>query len=162
MNRRRKSTLAIVLVVILSLAVATSALAGAIVEGENTSEYFEFFTWVPCAADGAGEYVIISGMLHDMYHLTMDDTGGYHLVLHSQPMGIKGVGDTTGDIYQGTGVYQEVYNGMVGQTVTVIDDYRMTGPGTGNNFIFHETFHFTVNANGELTSEVDNVIAECK
>jgi hypothetical protein len=162
MKRGRKSILSIVLVLVLSMAVATSALAGAIVEGENNREMIEFFTWVPCAADGAGEYVIISGILHDMYHFTMDDTGGYHLVLHSQPMGVKGVGETTGDIYQGTGVYQDVYNGVVGETGTLIDVYQMIGQGPGNNFKVHETLHVTVNANGELITDIANFTVECK
>ncbi len=77
-------------------------------------------------------------------------------------MGIKGVGMTTGDKYQGTGAQVEHFNGAAGETYTLVYNFRIIGQGKGNNFIFHETRHTTVNANGEITSDLDKLTADCK
>jgi hypothetical protein len=162
MNRRNKSILAIVLVLVLSLSLSVSVLAEAITDGESTTILTDFTLFIPCALDGAGEDVHITGTLHDMYHFTMDDTGGYHLVLLTQPMGVKGVGLTSGDVYQGTGGNIEQFEGNIEELSTFVNNFRIIGPGPGNNFTVHETYHFTINANGEVTAEVANLSADCK
>jgi hypothetical protein len=60
--------------------------------------------FIPCAADGAGEVVFLTGNLHILLRFTMDQAGGIHVASHFQPQGISGNGQTTGDKYQGTGV----------------------------------------------------------
>jgi hypothetical protein len=117
---------------------------------------------VYCADGGAGEDLLLSGNLNVVMHTTIGPNGGITSTYHFNPQGVVGVGLTTGDIYRGTGVSQGVYTGQVGETVTEIENFRLIGPGPGNNLLVHETFHFTVNANGELTSFVDNYSVECK
>jgi hypothetical protein len=162
MNRRNKSILAIVLVLVLSLSLSVSVLAEALTEGESTTILTDFTLFIPCAAGGAGEDVHITGTLHDMYHFTLDDTGGYHLVLLTQPMGVTGVGMTTGDVYRGTGGNIEQFDGNIEELNTLVNNFRIIGPGPDNNFTVHETYHFTINANGEVTAEVANLSADCK
>ncbi len=118
--------------------------------------------FVDCAADGAGEFVLLSGELHILNHTTVDANGGLHVKSHFQPQGITGVGDVTGDKYQGTGVTQEEFNLKIGETDSFVNNYRMIGQGPGNNFLVHENVHVTYNANGTLTADVDNFRAECK
>lgn len=128
----------------------------------NLREPTDLFVWVECANDGAGEVVLLSGPLHIIVHTTLDARGGAHLKLHFQPQGISGTGQTTGDRYQATGVTQEHLNLKKGETYTRVNNFRMIGQGPGNNFLVHETFHVTINANGVLTAWVDNFTVECK
>jgi hypothetical protein len=121
-----------------------------------------FQRFVPCAAEGAGELVDLSGTLHVLIHTTLDGSGGFHAETHFQPQGVTGIGLTTGDIYQGTGVNQNEFNGTVGEESTSVDNFRIVGHGPGNNFLLHETLHATVNANGVVTAFVSNFRVECR
>ena len=129
---------------------------------ENDISHVNFSFWVPCAADGAGEYVELSGYIHWVYHYMIDANGGRHGKYHHQYQNLSGVGLTTGDKYQGTGVTQRNFNWKVGETYTYVDNFRIIGQGTGNNFLGHATYHYTINANGEMTAYVDNYSVECK
>ena len=118
--------------------------------------------WVPWAADGAGEYIALSGYLHVLDHYTIDGNGGFHGKYHVQPQNAIGVGLTTGDEYVGTGVTQDQYTGKVGYEYTYVNNFRMIGKGKAVTYLVHQTYHYTVNANGDLTAYVDNYRVECK
>ncbi len=122
----------------------------------------ELFVFVPCANGGSGELVYLAGSLHVLYHITLNDRGGYHAKSLAEPQGVSGVGLTTGDRYVGTGVTQDQFNGTVGYEFTYINNFRIIGQGKGNNFLVHETYHVTVNANGEVTAYVDNFSVGCR
>src|SRR5712692_1611363 len=66
--------------------------------------------FVPCANGGAGELVDLSGSLNDVFHVTVDDSGGVHVTTHDNAQGVSGTGETTGAKYQGTGVTQDHFN----------------------------------------------------
>jgi hypothetical protein len=148
--------------VILFALVAAPVMAEATTFTNNYSIPFELTQWVPCAADGAGEEIHLTGVVHVLEHYTLDGRGGFHVKMHYQPQGLSGLGLTTGDKYQGTGVTQDTENGQVGRVYTFVNNYRMIGQGPGNNFLLHETFHYTISANGELTAYVDKWSVECK
>jgi hypothetical protein len=118
--------------------------------------------FVPCAADGMGEVVFLTGSLHVLFRFTMDQKGGIHAASHFQPPGISGTGQTTGDKYQATGVTQKQFNAKVGVEETFINNFRIIGNGNGNNFLVHETFHITFNANGIPRASVDNFSVDCR
>ena len=123
---------------------------------------FELAVFISCAAGGAGEVVDLSGTLHDLFHLTIN---GKRFVLktHDQPQGVSGVGETTGDVYRATGVTQDITtSGIVGNTETFINNFKIIGPKAGNNFLVHENFHVTVNANGTITVVRDHLTVTCK
>ena len=141
---------------------ASSALAKAITFTDNVQIPFDLIVFVPCAAGGAGEDVALSGTLHVLFHTTIDNSGGFHTKFHFQPQGISGMGLTTGDKYQATGETQGTDNGKVGFESTFVNNFKIIGQGPGNNFLVHENFHITVNANGEVTASVDNFSVECK
>lgn len=123
----------------------------------------DFVVFVSCANGGQGEFVQLSGSLHIIFHLTISSSGIVSFKDHFQPMSVSGTGLTTGVTYHGTGVTQDHdYFAQVGQTVSFIDNFRIIGQGPGNNFTLHENFHVTVNANGTLTTFVDNISADCK
>jgi hypothetical protein len=119
---------------------------------------------VPCAMQGAGEAVTLSGSLHDLFHVTFDGAGGLHLDVHENPQGVSGVGLTSGVKYQGTGGTRFDANGTAGSTlvVTVVNNLRVIGQGPGNNLLVHENLHVTVNPDGTVTSSHDNVSTTCQ
>jgi hypothetical protein len=138
------------------------ALAKATTFTDNVRVPTEIFVFVPCARGGAGEFVQLSGTLHILFVTTIDDKGGFHSKFHFQPQGISGTGLITGDKYQATGVTQGTFNGKVGFEETFVNNFKIIGQGPGNNFLIHENFHITVNANGEVTALVDNFKVKCK
>jgi len=105
---------------------------------------------------------LFCGTLHMLFLTTIDNKGGFHSKFHFQPQGISGTGFTTGAKYQGTGVTQGTFNGKVGFEQTFVNNFKIIGQGPGNNFLIHENFHLTVNANGEVTASVDNFSVKCK
>lgn len=129
----------------------------------STSVPFDLVVFVPCALGGAGEFVELSGEVRDLFHVTLDNSGGCLTKFHDNPQGISGTGQTSGDKYQGTGVTQGTSNNCkVGSETTSVNNFRIIGQGPGNNFLLHENLHFTVNANGSVTSFHDNFSVECK
>jgi hypothetical protein len=119
---------------------------------------------IPCADGGTGEVVDLSGPLHTLMSFTMNgnNVSGYY---HFQPQGISGIGETTGVKYQATGITQESFknslqNGQANDTY--VNNFRIIGQGPGNNFLVHETLHFTINANGTMTVFHDNFSVDCK
>ncbi len=157
---KRLMILALVLALIAFAAVP--AMAQAITYKTNEKIPIDMWVYIPCAAGGAGEWVVLSGNLHVLSRTTLDGNGGFHNKSHYQPQGISGEGMTTGDKYQGTGVTQWQDNGQVGYEYTYVNNFRIIGQGSGNNYLVHNIFHYTINANGEMTAYVDNVSVECK
>lgn len=118
---------------------------------------------VPCANGGAGEIVLIEGTLHIQQHITINDNRA-NLKIHTQPQGASGVGLVTGDSYQGTGVTQEqdsipILNGAF--EFTFVNNFRLIGQGPDNNLQVHQNVHVTVDANGVVTTVVDNLSVDC-
>jgi hypothetical protein len=119
--------------------------------------------FVPCAADGAGELVMLSGSLHVLSHVT-ENGNRFRAVSHFNPQKVTGTGMTTGTVYQGTGVSRETFSGSFtnGQyTETFIDNFRLIAKAGAESLKIHETFHVTVNANGEVTAVVEQYSADC-
>ena len=129
----------------------------------NESDMITLSVFVPCAAGGAGEVVDLSGDLHSLITLTINNNN-FTMKMHFQPQGISGTGETTGLSYQATGVTQQTTNGSFvnGQfNTTFINRFDIIGQGSGNNFRVRETAHITVNANGTVTVTFDNFVIEC-
>jgi hypothetical protein len=118
--------------------------------------------FVPCGAGGAGEDVHLAGKVNQVFHVTLDNTGGAHVKLHSSDQGISGTGLTTGDKYQRTGATNSQFNTKVGEEHTITLIINFISQGNENNFLAHVTEHVTVNANGIVTAEVLNISVECK
>jgi len=140
----------------------TPALAAASTFTVSQSFPINIVVFVSCAAGGAGELVELTGNLHDLFTVTFDARGGFHLSVLDNPQGLSGTGFTTGDKYQGTGETRSNFNGTVGLEETYVNNFKIIGQGPGNNFLVHENLHFTVNANGQVTAFVDNFSVECK
>ena len=130
---------------------------------QNESIPIDLIVFVSCANGGAGELIFMSGDLHILTHYTLSNSGNYHVKQHFQPQGISGYGEVTGDKYQATGVTQEEFNtnGPLPITDSFVNNFRMIGQGPNNNYQVHQNMHVTINANGVLTSFVDNSSVDC-
>jgi hypothetical protein len=130
----------------------------------NESIDLDLVIFVPCANGGAGELVALNGPLHTLISFSMNGNNVSGKT-HSQPQGISGAGQDTGDRYHGTGVTQDHFKGSFnnGQfNQTFVNNFRIIGQGPGNNFLVHENFHLTINAKSEVTTAHDNFKVECK
>jgi hypothetical protein len=131
---------------------------------ENVSVPIDLFAFIPCANGGVGENVQFSGNLHSLVHVTINDNR-FTTKTQNQPEGLKGIGAITGDTYNATGVTQDTQNGSFingSFTYTFINNFKLIGPGTDNNYLVHENFTVTVNANGTVVVTMDNFSVECK
>ena len=160
--KRKAAGLGLAVLFALSLMPTTSA-ASAVAITTNDFVPFAQVNLVPCANGGAGELVLIQGTLHIEQHITINDNRAT-IKSHFQPQGVGGVGLTTGDSYNATGVTQEIdtiplTNGAA--EFTFINNFRLIGQKTDNNFQVHQTIHVTINANGDVTNSVDNTTIDC-
>ena len=157
-----KNSAPILTMCLIAVAVSIAPADAAVQVNDTTNVNLTVF--VPCADGGAGEIVNLSGSLHTLIALTINgnNVSGY---FHFQPQGISGIGETTGDDYQGTGVTEETFRNSLqnGQAnSTFVNNFRIIGQGPGNNFLVHETLHLTINADGTLTVSHDNLSIDCK
>lgn len=110
----------------------------------------------PCT----GEIVDLDGTAHVVADLTINDNHT-SLMFHSNAVE-SGVGETTAASYRLLGNFSDhiegsFVNGQFTQT-TVIRNLRLVTAGGGNNyFAFDDTFHVTVNANGDVSVEFDHL-----
>lgn len=146
---------------ILALTIGTAPAARAEVT-ENVRVPLSIGVFVPCANNGAGEVVTLSGNLHILLRYNESASGAIHAGSHFQPQGVSGVGETTGDKYRATGVTQNAFNANVGVEETFVNNFRIIGPGPGNNYLVHNVFHITFNANGTITAFVDRFSVDCR
>jgi hypothetical protein len=158
--RRKMQIVTIYLVALLAILVAPDN--AAVVVNDKTEIFFTFF--IPCADGGVGEVVDLSGELHTLISSSINGnnvSGKFHF----QPQGISGTGETTGAKYQATGVTQQSFKSSLqnGQTnFTFVNNFRIIGQGPGNNYLVHESLHFTINADGTMTVFHDNFSIDCK
>jgi hypothetical protein len=108
-----------------------------------------------------GENVALSGTEHDTLHITMDSNGGFHGDMQANLENITGVGDQ-GNTYVAPGVLHSNVNGRVGGEETFTETFNIISAGSAPNFILHEDYHITVNADGTVTTSHDNVSSACR
>ena len=114
--------------------------------------------------DGFAENVHLTGSLHVLMSSTSNGnnvSGRYQF----QPKGVTGIGETTGYEYQGTGVTEQTFTTSLqnGQAnLTFVNNFRLISHGPGENYLVHETMHITINADGTVTVNFDNLSIDCK
>lgn len=160
---RRKIITISIGITLLTLSFAAVAFSQALVITTNDFVPFSLVVAVPCANGGAGEDVLVEGILHLQDHITINGNRA-NVKTHAQPQGADGVGQTTGDFYQAVGVTQEqdsipILNGAF--EFTVVNNFRLIGQKTDNNLQVHQNIHVTIDANGNVTTVIDNTRVDC-
>jgi hypothetical protein len=151
MQTKRNSLIMSIMLIVLSLVAAVPTFA----QGPNEfDEHWHFSELVHCANGGLGEWVDMTGTIH-----FVNANGIYHANLQNA----VGVGQSTGDVYRAIGTLQELYIFGDGADIFgVIDDFRLIGPGPGNDLFLHFKIHATVNASGEPTAVTIEESFECR
>lgn len=121
---------------------------------------------VPCALGGLGEEVVVEGTVLTVLLQTTDASGGTHFVLRASYDSLVGTGLTSGTVYhavatEGTTSYD--FDPFVGPPYNLTDTehVRFVGRGPDNDFSVTTTIHFTVNAEDEVTAEVQDLRIDC-
>ncbi|MCR9015995.1 hypothetical protein [Aquiflexum gelatinilyticum] len=141
----------------ISLVVAIGLMLFSQVKAQSSEGRFPFLATV----DFCGELVDLNGEYHMVTNAVTSKSGNTMYKSHINLKGI-GVGQTSGAVYQVNEAINESINASKGSNVTLTRSFLLVGQGKAPNFKGHITFHMTVNANGQLTAEVDNFSADCK
>ena len=114
------------------------------------------------------EAIDLTGPIHQLFHVTLNDDGSTHVHIDSNYQGVKGVGVTSLRTYTTQDVIGEDVN-ILSPLPFVQDVHEMThyifpgNPGfLPDDFYLHFTFHVTVNATGTVTATPSNVEITCK
>jgi len=140
---------------------ALGASAHAAVQGNERFPFTDVPFFIPCANGGAGDTVIVNGEEHFLMTFTINNN---HVsgTVHFQPHAVGT--DTEGHMYHAVGLGEFTFGAsFVNGQATGTDVLNMYLVGTAGSptFKIHDTFHFTINANGDLTASLDNGFATC-
>ncbi len=153
--------LAVCLLALAAAGAQTAARAQATTVTSNAS-----FPFADAAVSCGGETVNISGNMHLLAHVTTDARSGRHVSLQINTQAVKGVGAASGREYVSSATNNETLNDSdttSGQSeYTTTTKFLLVGKGNVPDLLAKVTMHVTVNANGEVTAEVTNVVAECR
>ena len=111
-----------------------------------------------CIAGG----FVVTGVAHQVLELNLSGASldsVFHFINHEnvQLTGTDGQGNKwIGNLTQSTS-----FTGVVGQEITVPLSLALVSQGAAPNFIVHAILHFTVNANGTVTSSINNLTTIC-
>lgn len=160
---QRLKALLFAYILLSTVAIVTATTADAQTVNTKTNLMIPF-TDLPQPNPCSGEIVLISGNLHMLISTTIN-ANIIRIRTQWQGAGFRGIGQTTGDVYQAVGTTNEstvmtTFNGMFVNTLA--NNLRVVGPGPDNNFLLHQTLHMTINANGDLTVSFDEFWTECR
>lgn len=147
------------LIALFGLILTTAAFTQAVVTNSNEMVDVTLEVLVPCS----GETIELEGTLHFKNHMTINGNN-FNYKSHAQPQGLQGYGDQ-GNRYNGVGVTRSGQTGSFSGypfQFTEVNNFRMIGQGQAPNYHLHFNRHITVNANGDVTSEVDNTRITCE
>ncbi len=110
-------------------------------------------------------FVTLTGKMHLLAHVTTDAQGGRHATLQINTEAVKGT-DAAGNRYVSSSTNSDTINeaGADGTQSehTVTTKFLLNGRGNLPDLFAKVTMHVTVNANGEVTAEVTNVVVNCR
>jgi hypothetical protein len=141
---------------------AAAAPAGAAVENNESIPFNDFEVFIPCANGGAGDTVTLNGRLHVLLTFTINRN---HIsgTDHFQPQNLHGT-DTEGHAYHGVGITRSHFSGSLLNaqfTETDVNNFYIVGTAGAPSYKVHETFHFTVDAKGNVTVVQDHLRITC-
>lgn len=156
----RKSVTTLLASVMATLLAAPAANAGATTETSSQKIPVTLSVFLSCT----GEVVEVSGNLHVVTHETINGKRAT-FTSHFQPAGLQGYGTVSGSMYNATGVTRQVNSFSLTDaqlTFTLVNRFHFVGTGGAASFFVKQTSHVTVNANGDVTSQVDNFDSTCE
>ena len=127
--------------------------------------YFSF----ACSADGEpldsheGELVRMHGQMYEKYTTRRDAMGGYHITLQRMPVGLGGIGETSGEAFRAIERQHATYNQKLsGATGAWRAELKLTGKDTGRTFWLVSSGNYRLYADGGVVVEREKQTVECK
>jgi hypothetical protein len=122
----------------------------------STWQPYSFLQFVPCARDGLGEAIDVTGVTH---FVALSTTDGAMIAINFSG---TAVGQQSGTIY--TAGFAAKLQGQAGSTNVVSghDSVRYLGRGTGTKLIVHTLFHVTRLADGTYKVELSTLRQTCR
>lgn len=114
-----------------------------------------------------GELIEVSGDVHIVGRSYVDETGG-HVVGHVNFQNVRGEGLTSGNDYRVPYAFSSTTNfnirfDTVQATGTETTSFQLISEGeSAPDLLVHAQFHITLNANGEVTAQIENLSRECR
>ena len=118
---------------------------------------------VECADGRVSELVELEGQIFERFTVVANPAGGYHAVYHTMPIGLRGTGVDSGEEFrvklQDHGSFGQTTAGLVGTYRQVL---ILVGQTSGREFSLVVRGHYTINANGEIVVDRENLAADCE
>ena len=111
--------------------------------------------------NGCAEEVAISGTVQEILYF-QETSDSFHFIDHINYQGVHGVGLTSGLRYQAINSVTFTHNIARGESLTFTDTFMVVAQGPAPNFVAKAVLHLTVNANGEVTSDLTLGRFECR
>jgi hypothetical protein len=110
------------------------------------------------ATDACGDPVVLAGELHFLGTTVVNASGTFVSVNQFNAQHISGTG-LSGAHYEFVGANRSTFVVLPEgtRTFTWVVDFNIIGGGTGPDTSAMTVLHFTVNANGDLTADVDHL-----
>ena len=109
------------------------------------------------SGDCTGEDVELSGTIHLVSQTQPDGSE----VGHVNYQAVSGVGLTSGTTYRASSVDSFRLAAPFPSDIHSVRSLRLISPGPEDDLLVKFLFHVTVNANGEISAEVEDVDSEC-
>lgn len=123
--------------------------------------YWMYVPSHPCV----GESVLFNGHINEIGKVMDDGSGGFHARYHLNLQDFSGIGMTSNETYRLIDTANQSINSSgsgLPYEETYVEQFKIVGPGPGNDYILRITFHITFNANGVITADVDKAEWGCK
>jgi len=110
------------------------------------------------------ETIAFDGTAHFVTHVTTNDDGTVHVAADINFQGLTGVGTTSGNVYRFPAAGHFIVNFTNGASneSDLIDSGVIIGKGSADNFVYHNLFHVTRNADGPVTTEFVRMQYDCR
>jgi hypothetical protein len=147
---------------ILLAVVASGLLAVTSASAAATTQRIPFDV-VLAPEEACGEAIHLTGTLLAQLTFTESLAGNVEIGFHFSPQGVTGVGLTTGTIYHATGgtLGTRTIRTRGGISDTFVNNFKIIGEGSTQNFLETDVIHVTVNAKGQVTASVEQSILRC-
>jgi hypothetical protein len=121
------------------------------------------FFGVECSDGRLSELVELQGQIFERFTVVSNPAGGFHALYHTMPIGLQGIGAESGEEFrvkvQDHGSFGQTTMGLVGTYRQVLE---MVGSTSGRSFSLIVRGHYTINANGQIVVEREELAADCE
>lgn len=122
----------------------------------------DLITCVPCSNGGKAENVIVSGNLMVNAIVTFHTPQSFTAKLYYQALDVKGVGETTGNVYEASNSTQVISFNQGENRKTFLND--MNGPVAGMPpvLVMKDSYFVRISESGKVSVQQVNINFDCK